>query len=308
MSKKCLVTGCAGFIGSNLTKRLLNEGWDVTGVDDLSAGHPEFLPNKFDKWYVQDFTSQIIIDQISSKKFDVIFHLAAKPSVPYSMEYPYLANDTNVNKTVKLLEVSVGNVKRFINTSSSAVYGNAHTKPTHEEIHHDPQSPYALQKSITEKYCKMFSMLYGLDTVSIRPFNVFGPNQYGNSPYATAICAWFSAIKNNKSLRSDGTGEQARDMTFVDNVVDIMYHCGIREQNFEGRAYNAGTGYSISNNEILSWFKENYPKCEIVSAPERPNEIMRTCADIDRARKELGYEVKVGFWEGLERTKEWNLK
>ena len=302
---KAAVTGGAGFIGSNLVRRLLKEGHEVTVIDDLSSGELAFLPEGFKNYYIQDFASDFVCDMVRAKKFDVIFHLAAKPRVGYSVEHPFETNDTNVSKTVKLLEASRGNIKRFVNTSSSSVYGDTDRLPTPEFTQHAPQSPYALQKSISEQYCKLFSELYGLDTVSVRPFNVFGPNSRGDSPYATAVSAWFGAVQDGRPLRSDGTGEQSRDITYVDNTVDIFYRCAMHEKKFNGEAFNAGTGFSITNNEVLAWFKKTYPECTVVNAPVRPGDVMATCADITRAQDHLGYEVLVPFWDGVERTRQW---
>lgn len=306
MSIRFLITGGAGFIGSNLVKRLLDEGHDVTVVDNMSGGEIAFLPKGFDNFFIHDFTSDFVLDKIKAKEFDVVMHLAAKPRVGYSVEQPFDSNDTNVAKTLKLLEACRGNIKRFVNTSSSSVYGDAEMLPTHEGCNRDnPQSPYALQKDITERYCKLFSQLYGLETVSVRPFNVFGPNQRGDNPYATAVSAWFGAVHDGRPLRSDGTGEQSRDVTYVDNVVDIMYRCATYPGVFYGDAFNAGTGFSITNNEILEWFKKTYPDCQITHAPARKGDVMKTCADISKAESVLGYKVLVPFWEGVERTRQW---
>lgn len=302
---RCLITGGCGFIGSNLVKRLLKEGHEVTVVDDMSAGEIKFLPEGFNNFYIQDFSSEFILDQIKSGIFDIVFHLAAKPRVGYSVDNPFDSNETNVSKTVKLLAACRGNIKRFVNTSSSSVYGDAKEFPTTEDALHDPQSPYALQKDITEQYCSMFSKLYGLQTVSVRPFNVFGPNCKGDSPYATAVSAWFSALKEGRPLRSDGSGEQSRDVTYVDNVVDIMYRCAVYEGTFYGESFNAGTGSTITNKEILAWFKKTYPDCQIVSAPPRIGDVMKTHASVSKAESVLGFKVLVGFWEGLEMTRQW---
>jgi len=314
MRQRVLITGIAGFLGSNLCKRLLDEGHDVYGVDDLSAGDSDFISSAFFQqqtvekrhrgFEVCDFANDWILDQIKEQKFDIVIHLAAMPRVGYSVEYPYETNENNVSKSVKLLTACRDNVKRFINISSSAVYGNAFTVPTSELVVHKPESPYALQKSIMESYCNLFSSLYDMDTVSIRPFNIFGPNQRGSSAYATAVSAWFDAIKKGQPLRSDGTGEQSRDMVYVDNVVDIIVRC-INFKQFRGQAFNAGTGTSVSNNEILAWFKKEFPSCTIVNAPAREGDVMRTCADIVKTKVLLGYNPIVNFWDGLELTRKW---
>lgn len=312
MRQKILITGIAGFLGSNLCKRLVEEGHDVYGVDDLSAGDVNFIPPSFFQqknergFEVCDFTNDYILNQIKNQKFDTIIHLAAQPRVGYTVEYPYDSNETNVSKSLKLLEASRGNVKRFVNMSSSAVYGEAQYYPTPEHHALCPASPYALQKMTMEKYCAMFSSLYKMDTVSIRPFNIFGPNQKGTSPYSTAVSAWLWAIKEGRPLRSDGSGEQSRDMVYVDNVVDIINRTVKHSSySFEGEAFNVGTGVNISNNEILNWFKKEFPNCIINNAPARLGDVLVTKADISLAENILGYKPIVDFWQGLDLTRKW---
>lgn len=306
--KRCLITGGAGFIGSNLAKRLLNEEWNVTVVDDLSNGELTYLPDNIDKFIMSDYSSKKILNNIIKQKYDVVFHLAAKPRVGYSVEYPTETTNVNVMKMVSLLDACRGNVQRFVNTSSSSVYGRADILPTTEESVHNPKSPYALQKSVSEQYCKLFSELYNLDTVSVRPFNVFGPNQKGDSAYCTAISAWLYAAKHNKSIRSDGDGTQTRDMTYVDNVVDIFVRCGNYNGILGGESFNAGTGESVSNNEILDWFRRTYLNCEIVNAPWRVGDVMHTKASIKKVKEMLGYKPLVNLWDGIELTKQWAMK
>lgn len=307
MSKKVLITGAAGFIGSNLAKRFLAEGWDVTGVDDMSAGRFEFLPNNITNFVEADFASNFVLDLIKVQNYDVVCHLAARPRVSYSVEHPVETHDVNVTKSVALLDACKGNVGRFVNTSSSSVYGGASKLPTPEHYPHNPKSPYALQKSIIESYCHLYSELYDLDTVTVRPFNVFGPHQLGDNPYSCAVSAWLYAIKHGKPLRSDGDGTQTRDVTYVDNVVDVFYRCATAQRKFNGKAFNAGTGMSVSNNEILEWFKLNFPNCEIVTAPPRAGDVKHTLADVVHSDIFLGYKPIITFWEGLELTKTWAL-
>lgn len=305
--KTCLITGGAGFIGSNLAKRLVDENWVVSIVDDMSTGELEFIPAGVNEFLQYDFSDDIVLDLIKEKTFNVVFHLAAKPRVGYSVDFPAETTDININRTVKLMSACRGNVDRFINTSSSSVYGGAQILPTVESCVHDPKSPYALQKSVSEQYCKLFASLYGLDTVSVRPFNVFGPNQKGDNPYACAVSAWLYAIKHGKALRSDGTGEQTRDITYVDNVVDIFVRCANYKGRFDGEAFNAGTGTSFSNNEVLDWFERNYPFCQVDNAPARPGDVMHTHASIEKAERILRYKVLVPFWEGVEKTRAWAM-
>ena len=306
MNRRCLITGGAGFIGSNLARRLVNEHWDVTVVDDMSAGRREFLP-AIKGLIVGDFACDEALEAIRSKCFDVVFHLAAKPRVSYSVEHPLETNDTNVTKMLKLLDACRDNVGRFVNTSSSSVYGDVEKLPTAEFYEHRPKSPYALQKSISEQYCRLYSAIYGLDTVSVRPFNVFGPNQLGDNAYALAVSSWLHAIKHGTSLRSDGDGTQSRDITYVSNVVDMFVNCADAAWKMTGEAFNAGTGFSVTNNEVLEWFKKRYPDCKVVSAPWRAGDVMHTKACTIQANSAFGYEPKVDFWRGLELTHTWAM-
>jgi nucleoside-diphosphate-sugar epimerase len=303
-----LVTGGAGFIGSHLSKRLVDEGHEVDIVDDLSNGERAFLPRGHRHFFACDFSDDLVLDKVRNSEYDVVFHLAAMPRVSYSVEYPSETTDVNVMKVVRLMDACRGNIKRFVNTSSSSVYGGADKLPTKETAPHDPKSPYALQKSVIEQYCRLFSSLYNLDTVSVRPFNVFGPNQKGNGPYSTAVSAWFYGVKHGTPLRSDGDGTQSRDVTYVDNVVDIFCRCANYEGKFAGDAFNAGTGIIITNNEILDWFRKKFPNAIINNAPWRPGDVMHTQASIAKAKKVLGYKPLVTFWKGLEMTKKWALK
>lgn len=306
---RALVTGGAGFIGSHLSKRLIDEGDVVDIVDDLSNGERAFLPKGIKQFFAMDIADPQILHNVTKQQYDVVYHLAALPRVSYSVEHPAETTDVNVNRFVQLLEACRGNVSRVVNTSSSSVYGGADQLPTPEHYPHGPQSPYALQKSVAEQYSKMFKFLYDLDVVSVRPFNVFGPSQKGNGPYSTAVSAWLWAVKNRKSLRSDGDGRQSRDMTYVDNVVDIFARCGKHPGRFHaGEAFNAGTGSSVSNNDILIWFRKAYPRCTVIDAPVRPGDVKHTMADISKCEKVLGYKPLVDFWTGLEMTRKWAMK
>ena len=328
--KKALVTGGCGFIGSNLTKELVKQGWQVDVVDDMSNGHlillddlkfRTLLNSHFIKHYqeqvgdrsqeevlvIQDnFSNVPMLQHIREKNYHVVFHQAAVPRVSYSVEKPAETTDTNILKTVELFEACAGNVRRVVFASSSSVYGGAELLPTPETAPKNPKSPYAWQKSAIEDYARICWDLYELDTVCLRYFNVFGPGQYGDSPYSTAVSAWCHAIKNGLECRSDGDGEQTRDMCYVDNVV----HANIKAANYfmplKGECFNVAAGGRVSNNEILDYFKEKLgDKVRIKSSAERAGDVKHTQADISKIRRELGTTSPIGFWEGLEKTMKW---
>ncbi len=306
MTRHALVTGAAGFIGSNLCRKLLEEGWKVTGVDDLSSGHLELVSSlKGLTMVLNDFASDFILDAVSKKEFDIVFHVAAVPRVSYSVENPADTTLNNVGKTVKLMEACRGNIDRFVFSSSSSVYGGAEVMPTPVDQPRDPKSPYAWQKSSVEDLLRMFGNLYDFDSVCLRYFNVFGPNQYGDSPYSTAISAWCHAVKEGLPLRKDGTGEQSRDMCYVDNVVDVNIRAANHEGTFKGEAFNVACGDRTSNNQILAKFQEKFGELNINQAPFRAGDVMHTQADISETEKVFGYKPLVRFWDGLDKTFEW---
>ncbi|OUV75417.1 MAG: hypothetical protein CBC91_07450 [Rickettsiales bacterium TMED131] len=322
---RVLVTGGMGFIGSNLVKRLHLEGHTVDVVDDMSNGHEEFLekyevrdsvsvlryPNEkreYIRFFKDDFAGSIL-STVAAGVYDVIFHLAAVPRVSFSVEYPAETTEANLNKTVMLFDAARLGKTRVVFSSSSSVYGGAEFRPTPEDHRKDPKSPYAWQKSACEDAAKLFGSLYeDSDIVCLRYFNVFGPNQYGDSPYSTAVSAWCHAAKNNLECRSDGDGTQSRDMCYVDNVVDANILAALSDQKFKGDCYNIACNDSTTNGDILTYFINNF-SAKVRNAPWRAGDVMHTRADVSKAKEELGYEPKVKFWEGLERTiKWWGLK
>ena len=331
--KRALVTGGCGFIGSNLTKELVKQGWQVDVVDDMSNGHVELLegvefkilPNaSFIYHYEQavkgsklrnsdlvlviqdDFASNAMLSHIESGVYDVIFHQAAVPRVSYSVEQPGITTNVNVLKTVSLFMAAENNVRRVVFASSSSVYGGADQLPTHESTPKNPKSPYAWQKSAIEDYSKICWDLYRLDIVNLRYFNVFGPGQYGDSPYSTAVSAWCHAIKNGLECRSDGDGEQTRDMCYIDNVVSANILAAEADGYFAGLSYNIACGDRTSNNEILDYLKNKFgDKVKVKNSPERAGDVKHTQADISCAMTNFGYKPLVKFWKGLEETIKW---
>jgi UDP-glucose 4-epimerase len=301
---RILVTGGCGFIGSNLVRRCLDEGWKVDVVDDLSNGHLEFVP-KGQRVHVEDFACDASLRRVEHGSYDTIFHIAAVPRVSYSVEHPFETQLVNSCRSVKLIAAARGNCNRVVFASSSSVYGGAEHLPTHESTPRNPKSPYALQKAHIEDYLQMFSDLYGLDSACLRFFNVFGPNQLGDTPYSTAVSAWLTAIMKGRPMRSDGDGTQSRDMCYVDNVVDACVKASLVPDRLRGRCYNVACGDRTTNNEILDHLMQRYPQATKVDAPWRPGDVMHTQADVSRARDELGYVPLVRFWEGLDRTIAW---
>ena len=308
-NKRALVTGGCGFIGSNLSVELLNQGYDVTIVDNMTSARDdigEFIKqNKELKIIPVCFASDQVIAKVNNKEFDVVFHNAAIPRVSFSVENPFLTTDVNVLRTVKLLEACRGNIKRFVFASSSSVYGGADDLPTPCDYQKDPKSPYAWQKSCIEEAIKVFCDLYNLDAICLRYFNVFGPGQFGGSAYATAVSAWCHSIKMNLPLRSDGTGEQTRDMCYIDNVVQANIKAAESDKVFRGERYNVACGDRVSNNEILDYLKSKFKNVVIQNAPPRPGDVMHTLADITETKKNLNYNPDTSFWEGLEKTLAW---
>jgi nucleoside-diphosphate-sugar epimerase len=328
MNKRALVTGGCGFIGSNLSRTLLNNGWRVDIVDDMSNGHLELLEGcnmrvvpldlleQFDKSdYVRgddtllvlqgDFTHNGVTTRIENKQYDVVFHQAAIPRVLYSVENPAKTTEVNILRTTRLFEACRGNVNRVVWASSSSIYGGSEVFPTKETCEKGPKSPYAWQKSAIEDVAKIFGALYDLDIVCLRYFNVYGPGQYGDSPYSTAVSAWCHAIKHCQPLRSDGDGSQSRDLCYIDNAVHANILAAESNKKFLGECYNVSCGDRTTNAEILEYLTDKFKHAIVVNAPWRAGDVMHTQADISKIKKDLGYEPLVRFWDGLERTIAW---
>ena len=313
MNQHVVVLGCAGFIGSNLTCELLKRGHHVLGVDDLSSGRLELLDDLKHKNFTFKRMSFFDLDPSDLDGRHVVYHLAAKPRVSYSVENPSETYAVNVTATLdlihKVLDIKHDRRPKIVFASSSSVYGGAEVLPTPETTPFDPKSPYALHKATIEQYLSLYATLYDLQCVSLRFFNVFGRNQLGDSPYSTAIGAWLDAIIHGNPCRFDGTGDQSRDMCHVDNTVDGIIRAGETSKPLNGMAINIGTGSSITNTEVMQWFTSRFnSKFTVKRAPWRAGDVMHTQADITLAREVLGYEPKVDVYEGLGMTTDWYIK
>jgi len=332
LTRKALVTGCCGFIGSHVTRQLVEAGWQVEGVDDLSNGNItaldglEFrtgtghLLHLYDQnnqgsavfespgkllVVTSDFAAGPILLRIASGKYDVIFHLAANPRVEYSVKNPSSTTLTNVQKTIDLMTAAIGKIDRFIFASSSAVYGNVEELPIKETTPTSPRSPYALQKLVVEQFGELYNSLYNMDFVALRFFNVYGPGQLGSSPYSTAIASWCDKLKNNEPLRCDGDGEQSRDMVYVEDVATAMITCANYEEQFGFEVYNVATEISLTNNEILASLRMHFPEMKVINTPERKGDVKHTLAAVYKIANKVGFVASVEFQDGLNRTLKW---
>tara|TARA_Y100000034_G_C6873755_1_gene399266 strand:- start:583 stop:1536 length:954 start_codon:yes stop_codon:yes gene_type:complete len=306
---KVLVTGSAGFIGGHLTDDLLKKEYQVIGVDNMRSGlestmdshisYRNFIP----KYY--DIIDENIENIFRDFRPNIVFHLAAAPGVVQSVNDPLISNEINVRGTVNMLNLSQKyNVKRFIFSSSSSVYGGTKELPTTESCALDPKSPYALQKKIGEDYCRLFSDLYGLDTVCLRYFNVFGPRQRADSAYAAVISSFCNNVKNNANPTIYGDGEQSRDFCFVENVVSANILAATCDVEFSGDVFNIGCGSRITVNSICKALSTKEP----IYMPERPGDVKHSQADISKAYDVLGYKPLVSYEEGLKLTLKEYLK
>ncbi len=310
--KSILVTGCAGFIGGNFVNEFKKQypKTKLIGIDNFSTGRHEAL-NKDIIFYEGSITDEKLLETIFHKhKIEYVFHFAALPSVPYSVEHPKETSETNIIGTINLLEKSKKyKIKRFILSSSSAVYGEVKKMPTKEnENDPNPESPYALQKLNNEQFCKMFSKLFKLETVCLRYFNVFGPGQYGGSPYSTVISAWLEGLyfPNEKKAFIEGNGKKTRDFCYVKNVVEANIRAMKTTKKMSGDIFNIAEG---RRTRILDVYKliEKYTnkKLSLKKLPDRIGDVRHTHADISKAKKYLGYNPKYSFEKGLIKTIEW---
>ena len=301
-----LVTGGAGFIGSHLTEELVRRGHTVRVADSLITGKRANLDHIPGVDFREGDLAEPEFAQTVVQGCDFVLHQAAIPSVPRSVKDPIMSNRANVDATLNVLVAARdAGVKRLVFAGSSSAYGNTEALPKHEDMQPNPLSPYALQKVVGEQYLQMFTQLYGLETVSIRYFNVFGPRQDPSSPYSGVISVFATALLENRSPTIYGDGGQTRDFTYVANVVDgVLRAC--EAPGASGRVINVATGGRISLNQLFAEMKKIVgATVEPTYAETRQGDVRDSQADITRAKAVLGYEPIVTFEAGLERTIAW---
>jgi UDP-glucose 4-epimerase len=303
----CLVTGGAGFIGSNLVKTLLDQGHAVRVLDNFSTGKRENLGPFQDRIDLieGDIRSYHIVHE-AARDIEVIFHQGALPSVPRSIHDPITSNQVNVEGTLNILNAARDTgVRRVTYASSSSIYGENPALPKQEEMTPQPISPYAVAKLAGEKYCQVFTRTYGLETVSLRYFNVFGCGQDPQSQYAAVVPLFISAFLDGSQITVNGDGEQSRDFTFIDNVVQANILAATAPKA-AGEVFNIACGARMTLNQMLNHirtFTEN--DTEVIYGPSRSGDVKHSQADIQKARDILNYNPLVSAEMGLRLSVEW---
>jgi len=302
-----LVTGGAGFIGSNIAEALVKRGEEVVILDNLSTGYEKNIAHiKNDIIFIRGDIRDAETVRTALTGVDCVLHEAALASVPRSIEDPALITDVNVRGTLVMLEEArLARVKRFVYAASSSAYGDSETLPKVEHMVPKPLSPYAASKLTGEYYCSVYAHVYGLSTLSLRYFNIFGPRQDPKSQYAAVIPIFISHLLAGKQPTIFGDGEQSRDFTYVENVVNANIRASLCERA-RGETVNIACGTRYTLNELFARMKDTIG-CSIDPryAPPRVGDVKHSQADISAARKLIGYSVAVSFEEGLRRTIEW---
>jgi len=304
-----LITGIAGFIGSSLARAVLAQGDKVRGIDNLSTGKIGNLTEILDRI---DFRQADLLDseatQAACAGADFVLHQAAIPSVPRSVLDPLESNRANVDATVHLLVAARdAKVRRVVYAASSSAYGDTPTLPKREDMVPNPMSPYAVAKLAGEYYMTSFWRCYGLETVSLRYFNIFGARQDPSSPYSGVLAKFITQMLRGEQPTIFGNGTQSRDFTYIDNAVEAnLLACKAPASEAAGQVFNVATGTRVDLNQTFQTLKRliGY-QGNVQYGPERAGDVKHSLADLTRAQKCLGYQPRVAFGEGLRRTIEW---
>jgi nucleoside-diphosphate-sugar epimerase len=303
-----LVTGGAGFIGSHIAAAMTADGARVRVLDDLSTGHRENLEEiGGDVEFIQGSVADAELLKKVLDGVEVVFHEAAIPSVPRSVEAPRQTHIASVDGTFSLLVAArESGVRRVVYAASSSAYGDQPTLPKVENMAPDPLSPYAVAKLVGEYYCRVFTRVYGLETVSLRYFNVFGPRQDPGSQYSGVVSRFISALLTNERPVIFGDGEQSRDFTYIENVVHANMNAATSKEA-SGKVINVANGKRITLNELLAELKDLTGKHDVTAEYREPRvgDVKHSLADITLAKQYLGYQSRVDLREGLQRTIDW---
>lgn len=303
-----VITGGAGFIGSHIAGAAAANGGKVRIIDDLSTGHIENIEElSGDIDFIEGSVADPQLMKSALQDAEVVFHEAAIPSVPRSVENPMQSHIASVDGTFNLLLAARDqSVRRVVYAASSSAYGDQPTLPKVEDMSPDPLSPYAVAKLVGEYYCQVFTRVYGLETVSLRYFNVFGPRQDPGSQYSGVVSRFISSLCSAERPVIFGDGEQSRDFTYIDNVVSANLKAATSASGV-GQVINVATGDRITLNRLLSELKDliGTSDIEVDFRESRVGDVRHSLADTTRARELLGYEPTIGLREGLKRTIDW---
>ncbi len=306
--ERFLVTGCAGFIGGHMLEHLIEAGFETVGIDDFSTGSPDNLtPARGRFRFIEGSVADRERVREALEGVTRVIHLASVPSVPRSVDNPLESALASVIGTVTLLDECVkAGVKRVVQSTSSSAYGDNTTLPRVETLTPRPMSPYAVAKATQEHYARVFSRCYGLDTASLRYFNIFGPRQNPNSKYAAVIPKFITEMRAGRRPVIFGDGLQTRDFTFIENALHANTKAALSPENLNGEVFNVGAGKAHSLNDLVGNLNRLLGT-DITPqyAPPRTGDVRDSLADVSKAKQGFGYQPRVDFLEGLRRTAEY---